>query len=205
MNNRVSRLLVATHNKGKIAEYAGILGDLQIEWLTLDEAGVTREVDETGQTFLENAILKAVTYARQTGLYTLADDSGLEVDYLAGQPGVKTARYGGTGLTAAERYEVLLKNLAGVPWEDRTARFRCVVALADRRGEVIHTTEGVCEGIIALNPVGEGGFGYDPVFFLPERGLTMAQLTLEEKHQISHRGRAAYNIAPAIRIAMKGV
>jgi XTP/dITP diphosphohydrolase len=204
MNNRLSQLLVATHNKGKVAEYTEILGELQIEWLTLDEAGVMDEVEETGQTFLENAVLKAVAYARQTGFYTLADDSGLEVDYLNGQPGVQTARYGGTGLNAAERYELLLRNLAGIPWELRSARFRCVVALANPRGEVIHTAEGVCEGVIALDPAGNGGFGYDPVFYLPERGLTMAQLTPEEKHRISHRGRAAFAIAPAIRIAMNG-
>jgi XTP/dITP diphosphohydrolase len=193
------RLLVATHNKGKVGEYADILGDRRIGWLTLDEAGVDEEVDETGDTFLENAILKATTYARQTRLLTLADDSGLVVDALGGKPGVLTARYGGVGLSAAERYQLLLRNLTGVPDDQRTARFCCVVALTGPDGALLGTAEGVCEGAIALEPAGEGGFGYDPVFYLPERGLTMAQLSPVEKHRISHRGRAAQAIEPLLR------
>jgi len=193
------RLLVATHNKGKVAEYADILGDLAIEWLTLDEAGVGEDVAETGATFRDNAILKAVAYARQTGLLTLADDSGLEVDALGGEPGVYTARYGGPGLSAVDRYRLLLRNLRDVPPERRTARFHCVVALAGPDGELLGTADGVCEGVIAAAPAGEGGFGYDPVFYLPERGLTMAQLDAAEKHRISHRGRAAAAIAPLLR------
>lgn len=193
------RLLVATHNKGKVLEYADILGDGSIDWLTLDEAGVKAEVAETGDTFYENAVLKGVSYARQTGLLTLADDSGLEVDALDGAPGVRTARYGGLGLSAAERYALLLRNLEGVPVSARAARFRCVVALCAPDGALLGTAEGVCEGRIALEPAGEGGFGYDPVFYLPERGLTMAQLPAEEKHRISHRGRATRAIEPLLR------
>lgn len=193
------RLLVATHNKGKVLEYADILGDGSIDWLTLDEAGVKAEVAETGDTFYENAVLKGVSYARQTGLLTLADDSGLEVDALGGAPGVHTARYGGLGLSAAERYELLLRNLEGVPVSARGARFRCVVALCAPDGTLLGTAEGVCEGRIALEPAGEGGFGYDPVFYLPKRGLTMAQLPAEEKHRISHRGRATRAIEPLLR------
>jgi XTP/dITP diphosphohydrolase len=193
------RLLVATHNKGKVTEYADLLEDLALECLTLDDVGITREAAETGETFLENAVMKASAYSRQTGLYTLADDSGLEVDYLGGLPGVHTARYGGEGLTATERYNLLLKNLAGVPWERRTARFHCVIALAGPNGDLITTADGICEGLIALKPIGEGGFGYDPVFFLPDQGLTMAQLSPTEKHRISHRGRALVKIAPSIR------
>lgn len=192
------RLLVATHNKGKVAEYADILGDLRINWLTLDEAGITEDVPETGETFLDNAILKAVAYSQQTGLLTLADDSGLEVDALFGRPGVLTARYGGPGLSAAQRYRLLLQNLSGVPDDARTARFRCVVVLADPNGTILGTADGTCEGFIAQVPAGEGGFGYDPVFYLPAYGQTMAQLSPSLKHQISHRGRAAQAISPLL-------
>lgn len=191
------RLLVATHNKGKVAEYADILGR-QLDWLSLDEAGIGEEVAETGDTFRENAILKAQAYATQSGLLTLADDSGLEVDALGGRPGVLTARYGGPGLSFAERYGRLLAELADVPWEWRTARFQCVVALAGPDSSLLGTAEGVCEGFIALEPAGDAGFGYDPVFFFPELGLTMAQLSPEVKHAISHRGRAVRAIAPLL-------
>ena len=202
MTHKTTRLLVATHNKGKVAEYADILSDLAIDWLTLDEAGVTHEVDETGATFREHAVLKAQAYARLTGLLTLADDSGLEVDALGGQPGVLTARYGGEGLSAPDRYRLLLHNLEEVPRGRRTARFHCVVALAAPSGAMLGTADGVCAGEIAFEPVGDGGFGYDPVFFLPERELTMAQLAAAEKHAISHRGRAAQAIAPLLRAVM---
>lgn len=198
MINLSRRLLVATHNKGKVSEYADILAGQAIDWLTLDDAGVREDVEETGSTFRENAILKAEAYARQTGLLTLADDSGLEVDALGGEPGVLTARYGGPGLSAAERYHLLLENLRDVPWAERSARFHCVVALAAPDGQIIGTADGACEGVIALEPAGTGGFGYDPVFFLPERNVTMAQLNEAEKHRISHRGRAAAAIAPLL-------
>jgi XTP/dITP diphosphohydrolase len=191
-------LLVATHNKGKVAELADMMQDLKVNWLSLDEAGVTMDVAETGRTFQANAELKATTYAAATGLLTLADDSGLEVDALGGEPGVYTARFGGAGLNPKERYELLLAKMVEVPWEQRTARFRCVVALASENG-LIGTAEGACEGMIAWQPAGEGGFGYDPVFFLPDRGVTMAQLTAAAKHQISHRGRAVAAIAPLLR------
>jgi XTP/dITP diphosphohydrolase len=193
------RLLVATHNKGKVAEYADILGRDGIDWLTLDQAGVSEDVAETGATFAENAILKAEAYARMTGLLTLADDSGLEVDALGGEPGVLTARYGGPGLSIPERYGLLLSRLSRTPDADRAARFRCVVALAAPDGAILGTAEGVCEGVIGREPVGEGGFGYDPVFFIPDQGMTMAQLPAIEKHRISHRGRATRAIAPLLR------
>ena len=165
---------------------------------TLDEVGIADDVPETGNTFRENAILKAVAYAKQSGLLTLADDSGLEVDALGGKPGVLTARYGGPGLTAADRYRLLLRNLAGVPASERTARFHCVVALAGPDGALLGTTDGVIEGEIAREPNGQGGFGYDPVFYLSDYGLTMAQLPADEKHRISHRGRAALSISPLL-------
>jgi XTP/dITP diphosphohydrolase len=191
-------LLVATHNKGKVAEFAEMLADLDVAWLSLDDAGITDDVEETGDTFQANAELKALAYANQTGLLTLADDSGLEVDALNGQPGVYTARYGGPGLNHVDRYQLLLQNLQGVPPAERTARFRCVIALAGPAG-VIGTAVGVCEGQIAYEPAGSGGFGYDPVFFLPERGLTMAQVPSATKHQISHRGQALQAITPLLR------
>lgn len=193
------RLLVATHNKGKVAEYADILGDGRLDWLTLHEAGVVDEVEETGDTFYANAVLKATAYSRQTGLLTLADDSGLEVDALGGEPGVLTARYGGPGLSAADRYQLLLRNLSGIEDAFRSARFHCVIALAGPDGSILGAADGVCEGVIARLPAGEGGFGYDPVFFLPEWGMTMAQLPAAEKHRISHRGRAVRAISPLLR------
>lgn len=196
------RILVATHNKGKIAEYADILGS-QFSWLTLEVVGIVDDVPEIGDTFIENATLKAVAYARQTGLLTLADDSGLEVDALSGQPGVLTARYGGPGLSFPQRYGLLLHNLVQVPDENRTARFRCAVVLAAPDGAIIGTAEGACEGFIARAPAGEGGFGYDPVFYLPDYDLTMAQLPASEKHRISHRGRAARAIAPVLHRALE--
>ena len=204
MTHLTRRLLVATHNKGKAREYAEILGDLGIAWLTLDEAGVSDDVAETEDTFRGNAVLKATAYAQQTGLLTLADDSGLEVDALGGRPGVLSARYGGPGTTAVDRYQLLLAELAGVPTERRTARFHCVAALAAPDGALLGTADGVCEGGIALEPSGDGGFGYDPVFYLPQYGLTMAQLDAAEKNRISHRGRAAAAIAPQLHRALAG-
>lgn len=197
------KLLVATHNKGKVSEFADMLADLDVAWLSLDDIGVTEDVEETGATFQANAELKALAYARQTGLLTLADDSGLEVDALGGQPGVYTTRYGGPGLTHAQRYHLLLQNLQDVPTAERTARFRCVIVLAKPDG-VLGVASGVCEGQIAFAPAGDGGFGYDPVFFLPDRGLTMAQLPAAVKHQISHRGRAMKAIEPLLRQLLAG-
>jgi XTP/dITP diphosphohydrolase len=193
------QLLVATHNQGKVKEFAEMLADLEIEWLSLDEVGVTEDVAETGITFRENALLKARAYAAATGLLTLADDSGLEVDALDGEPGVYTARYGGAGLSHAERYNLLLANMQAVPMAQRRARFRAVLVLVQPDGTVLGEAAGVCEGLIASEPAGEGGFGYDPVFYLPERGLTMAQVGSAVKHQISHRGRAVKQIEPLLR------
>lgn len=198
-------LLVATHNKGKVAEYADMLGALDVRWIDLDEAGGAPEVAENGRTFHDNAILKARGYALETGRLTLADDSGLEVDALDGAPGVHTARYGGAGLTHAERYHKLLEALAGVPLQARTARFRCVIAVAGADGRILGTAEGVCEGLIALEPAGEGGFGYDPVFYLPAQGRTMAQLPPAVKHAISHRGAALRAIEPLLRELLGGL
>ncbi|MCX6029214.1 MAG: RdgB/HAM1 family non-canonical purine NTP pyrophosphatase [Chloroflexi bacterium] len=198
------KLLVATHNPGKVREYRELLAGLPLEVTYLDAEGITLEVEETGATFAENAILKATTYARASGLWTWADDSGLEVDALGGAPGVYSSRYTGPGASDADRYRKLLDALTGVSWDKRTARFRCTVALAIPHPDVpgtsevpgtwssrIRTADGVCEGIIAFGPTGDNGFGYDPVFYLPEHRATMAQLPAEAKNRISHRGRAA--------------
>ncbi|MFN2279089.1 MAG: XTP/dITP diphosphatase [Candidatus Promineifilaceae bacterium] len=195
-------LLVATHNQGKVKEYAEMLSDLDINWQSLDDIGLTQEVEESGATFLENALLKAAGYAREAGCLTLADDSGLVVDALDGAPGVTTARYGGPELSSRERYEYLLSNLRGVPSEERTARFVCIIALADAGGTILATAEGRIEGTIAEGPAGDGGFGYDPVFYVPQTGRTMAELPPQTKHTLSHRGNALRAIEPQLRAVL---
>ena len=194
-----TKLLVATHNQGKVAEYAKLLQDLDIEWLSLEDAGVTIEVEETGTTFRENAVLKAESYAQEAGLLTLADDSGLEVDAMNGRPGVHTSRFGGEGLDSEERYRLLLERIERVPWGRRGARFRCVVALATPESGLLETAEGAVEGRIALAPAGKGGFGYDPVFYIESEGATMAELPADVKNQLSHRARAVAAIKPLLR------
>jgi XTP/dITP diphosphohydrolase len=185
------KLLVATRNPGKAREYRELLAGLPLEVTYLDLEGITLEVEENGASFLENAEHKARCYAEASGLWTWADDSGLEVDALQGAPGIYSARYAGHGASDADRRTKLLSTMAGVPWDRRTARFRCVVAIV-RPGATyeVRTAEGVCEGVIAFGPAGNNGFGYDPIFYLPDRGATMAQLPPEEKNRISHRGRA---------------
>lgn len=189
MSTKMMKLLIATNNPGKIKEYQELLGDLPLELTYPAQEGLDIEVAETGGSFAENACLKATAYAKASGLLTLADDSGLEVDALGGEPGIHSARYAGSGASDEERYRLLLEKLQGVPWEERTARFRCVIAVATPGGQV-YTTEGSCAGVIAFAPKGEHGFGYDPVFYLPEYGMTMAELPPETKNKISHRARA---------------
>ena len=184
------RLLLATNNAGKVAEYRQLLDGGGWQIVTPAEIGLKIDVDETGQTYAENATLKAVAYARASGLTSLADDSGLEVDALDGRPGVLSARYAGADRTDAERVEALLTELRDVADEQRTARFRCVIAIASGDDQV-ELAEGTVEGRIVREPRGESGFGYDPIFLLPERGLTMAELPAGEKHRVSHRGAAA--------------
>ena len=193
-------LLVATRNRGKLRELASLLSDVPMRLVSLDEAGVDGEVEETGATFEENAVLKATAYAKASGLTTLADDSGLEVDALGGEPGVRSARYAGAGADDAARVRRLLRNLRETPAGGRQARFRCAIAVASPNGPV-RTFAGVCEGTIADAPRGRNGFGYDPVFLLPEMGKTMAELSDEEKDAVSHRGMAARRAAAALREA----
>jgi XTP/dITP diphosphohydrolase len=188
-----TRLLIATRNPGKLREYERLLAGVPLSLTYLDREGITHEVEETGETFTENAVRKAQEYARLSGLLTLADDSGLEVDALGGEPGVHSARYAGQEADDEDRYELLLGRMKGVPWEERGARFRCVIAVAEPEGET-YTAEGTCEGVIAYAPQGDYGFGYDPIFYLPEHDKTMAQLPPEVKNRISHRARAAQEI-----------
>jgi len=186
------KVVIASHNRGKIAEIAGILASSGLELAGLDGFEPYPEPEETGGTFLENAMIKAAAARGATGLPALADDSGLEVDALGGAPGVRSARYGGDGLSDAGRYTKLLEELAGVPAEKRTARFRCVMVLMPAPGSESDAlvTEGVLEGRIADEPAGENGFGYDPVFYVPAAGKTAAQMEPAEKNAISHRYRA---------------
>jgi XTP/dITP diphosphohydrolase len=197
------KLLIATNNPGKVKEYQALLAGLPLELTYPAQEGLDMEVAETGGSFAENASLKATAYAKASGLLTLADDSGLEVDALGGEPGIRSARYAGRGASDEERYRLLLEKLRGVPWEKRTARFRCVIAVATPEGQ-IHTAEGACEGIIAFEPKGEHGFGYDPVFYFQEYGKTMAELPLEIKNRISHRAKAAQKARAAIETASRG-
>lgn len=192
------KLLIATHNKGKVAELSEMLAQAGIECVSLDQAGVTFDVEETGTTFLENATLKATQYAALTGLPTLADDSGLEIDALGGEPGVYTSRYGGGHLSQPERMRFVLDKLAGVAGAARSARFRCTMVLTDAAGSVIQGIEGRCEGQIALQVIGDGGFGYDPIFWRVLEGKTLAEMNSAEKHTISHRGNALRAILPHI-------
>jgi XTP/dITP diphosphohydrolase len=184
------RLLIATHNRGKLREYAELLAGLPFELLTLDDVGIRDEAAETGATFIENARQKAEAYAHQSGRLTLADDSGLEVDALGGEPGVHSKRYAGADRSDAERNQILLTQLRAIPRGRRRARFRCTIVIADPGGHW-WSSEGTCEGEIAFEPRGTHGFGYDPIFILKEGGRRMAELTTEEKNRVSHRARAA--------------
>ncbi len=182
-------LLVASLNPGKIREFHDFLGDLPVEVLGLRSFPGHTECVEDGKTFEENARKKAAHYSRLTHVLTLADDSGLVVDALNGEPGIYSARYLGEKATDRERYLSILDRLKSVPEAGRTARFECCIALA-RQGEVLQTFNGVVEGRIGWEARGENGFGYDPIFLVPEMGKTMAELNPAEKLQISHRGRA---------------
>jgi XTP/dITP diphosphohydrolase len=184
------RLLLATNNAGKAAELRRLLDGCGWELVTPAELGLKLDIDESGQTYEANATKKALQYAQAGGLVALADDSGLEVDALGGRPGILSARYAGLDRTDAERVQTLLEELRDVSEEERTARFRAVIAIAAPTGRV-ETVEGTMEGRIALAPRGANGFGYDPVFLLPDRGLTAAELPADEKDAISHRGVAA--------------
>ncbi len=190
-----TKLLVATTNPGKLVEYQALLSNLPVELLYLHDVGIVEEIPETGTTFEANAALKADGYARLSGLPTLADDSGLEVDALGGEPGVYSARYGDVG-SDSERTDLVLSKLEGVPDAQRTARFVCVIVVTLPDGSHIEA-RGTVEGTITYAPRGTNGFGYDPIFGL-ETGTTMAELPPPEKNMISHRAEAARAIRSEI-------
>ncbi len=198
----MTKLLLATNNQAKVREYRNLLQNISFELVTLAEQGITTIVNEVGASLEENARLKAIALAAESQLLTLADDSGLEVDALGGEPGPLSARYAGEGASDRDRTNYLLARLKGVPWTERSARFRCVIAVATPEGET-ELCSGERQGIITFEPRGEEGFGYDPVFYLPELDKTMAELPLEIKNQISHRGQAArkvYHLLERLRV-----
>ncbi len=192
------RLLLSTDNEGKVKEYRELLGGLALTLLTPAALGMGADVAETGATFAENATLKATTMAMRSGLVTLADDSGLEVAALDGEPGVRSARYAGENKSDAERVAFLIEKLKNVPPDKRSARFVCVIAIATPEGKVT-LCYGECQGLITTEPKGASGFGYDPIFFIPETGKTMAELSPHQKNTLSHRSKAAGKAAAVLK------
>ena len=185
-----TRIAIASRNAHKLREIARICADWPVEWLTADDhEGPWPDVEETGTTYLENAVLKAGAGAAALGVPALADDSGIEVDALGGRPGPRSARFAGEDATDERNLEELVRALRGVPGSGRSARYRCVAVVAFPDGEAVHA-EGVCEGTLVARPRGIRGFGYDPVFVPAGWDDTMAELADEEKDRISHRGRA---------------
>lgn len=185
----MKKLIFATGNEGKMKEIRMILGDLDYEILSMKEAGIDVDIIEDGKTFEENAIIKATEISKLAGCVVLADDSGLEVDAMDKMPGIYSARYLGEDTPYSIKNQTIIDNLAGLPDEKRTARFVCAIAAAFPDGRVV-TKRGTIEGIIGYEERGENGFGYDPIFFVPEYGKTTAELSPEEKNKISHRGKA---------------
>jgi XTP/dITP diphosphohydrolase len=193
------KLLVATNNKGKLRELRDLLDDLPFELVSLSEFKGIDEIEETGSTFAENAALKAVGYAMQARLLTLADDSGLEVQALGNRPGVYSARYGGADIGFDEKMARLLDELEKTGDERRRARFVCSIVIASADGQILHTASGICAGKIAEKPRGDGGFGYDPIFVPDGFDDTFGELSEPIKQQISHRAAAFREIIPFLR------
>lgn len=194
------KFVLATQNQGKVKEMRAILSHMGIEVVSAAEAGVHLDVEETGATFAENAMLKAKAVSQAAGLPAIADDSGLCVDALNGGPGVYSARYGGPELDDRGRYTLLLQSMRGQT--TRAAHFACAICCAFPNGDTL-TAEGRCNGAIAFAPMGTDGFGYDPVFLVPDKGKTFAQLSAEEKNEISHRGRALAEFAAKLETYLK--
>lgn len=197
----MGKLLLATNNQGKIREFSEILADLEAVLLSPADIGLTLDVAETGKTYAENAGLKATAFANASGLVSMADDSGLEVEALLNAPGLYSARYGGPGLNDADRRHKLMQEVSHVP-VPRRARFVCFLAVAPPNGEM-KIFEGMCEGEIILEERGLNGFGYDPIFYLPDYQCTMAELPSRVKNQISHRGRAVQAASSFIKALLK--
>ena len=186
-------MIFATTNQGKVREIKAILGDIGEDILSLKEAGITADIVEDGTTFEENAIIKAKAIMELTGQIVLADDSGLEVDAMNKEPGIYSARFMGEDTPYEEKNRAIIERLEGVEGDARSARFVCVIAAAFPDGEVI-TTRGTIEGVIAKEPAGTNGFGYDPIVYVPEYGMTTGQMEPEQKNAISHRGKALAGI-----------
>jgi XTP/dITP diphosphohydrolase len=194
-------ILIATTNQGKLREYRRLLADADVHFLSLDDVGLAElDVEETGDTFKANAELKAIAYAKASGKYALADDSGLCVDALSGEPGVYSARYGGVGLDDARRRHKLLGAMEAIPDDQRGAQFECVIAIAHPTTLECVTVRGVCRGrITRADADGPEGFGYDAIFMPDDYDITFAQFTRDEKNQISHRGVAAMKLPPVLK------
>ncbi|MCM1162626.1 MAG: XTP/dITP diphosphatase [Roseburia sp.] len=183
------KMIFATGNEGKVREVQAIMADMEVEVLSLKAAGISVEIEENGTSFEENALIKAKEIAKLTDFMVLADDSGLEIDYLNKEPGIYSARYLGEDTPYSEKNQMILERMENVEEAERTARFICAMAAVLEDGTVI-TTHGEMEGLIGYESKGENGFGYDPIFYLPEYGMTSAQISPEEKNRISHRGKA---------------
>jgi XTP/dITP diphosphohydrolase len=196
-------LLIGTKNPGKLIEIRRILSGLELDLRPLTDDEQAPDVVEDGLTYLDNAVKKAQTIAAWSGVLTLTDDSGLEVAALGGKPGVRTARFGGPGLSSRERCLYLLERLHGVPDDQRQAVFRCVVVLMDPSGRMV-VREGSCPGVIGHDLRGEGGFGYDPLFWLPEHGCTFAELSAAQKDASSHRAQAVRALIPVLTALARG-
>lgn len=194
----MKKVIFATGNEGKMKEIREILGDLDIELLSLKDAGITADIEENGSTFEENAIIKAKAISQLTGEIVLADDSGLEIDYLNKEPGIYSARYMGEDTSYHIKNANLIQRLEGVPDQQRTARFVCAIAAAFPDGTV-KTVRASMEGRIGYEEKGENGFGYDPIFYLPEYGCSSAEISMEEKNKISHRAKALRAIKDELR------
>lgn len=201
----IDRIIFATGNEGKMKEIRMILGDLNIPIQSMKEAGIDIDIVEDGTTFAENALIKARAIAKEANTMVLADDSGLEIDYLNKEPGIYSARYMGEDTSYRIKNANLIGRLEGVPDAKRTARFVCAIAAVVPDGKAIkeYTTEGTIEGIIGYEEKGENGFGYDPIFYLPEYQCYSAELSPEEKNKISHRGKALEKIKPILRELLK--
>jgi len=186
------KIVLATHNRDKCREMASILGDLPIDLLTLDSFPEIGEIIEDGNSLEENALIKARTVFKLTKIPSWADDTGLEVDALNGEPGIYSARYAGDSCSYSDNVNKLIENMLAVPRNNRTARFKTAIAFVGENMELV--SEGSVEGLIATEPKGVGGFGYDPVFYVPEKGKTYSEMSMKEKNQISHRGKAIQNM-----------
>lgn len=194
----MKKIIVATKNKGKLKEIKQLLSDMDFEILSMNEAGIDIEIEETGNTFEENAMIKAKALQNLSGAIVIADDSGLEVDFLDGAPGIYSARYSGEYATDDKNNEKLLEALKDVPDEKRTGRFVCTIAVVLENSESFFVRETI-EGVIGHDLKGENGFGYDPLFYLPQYNRTMAEISAEEKNRISHRGKALNKMADKLK------